>query len=103
MNEEFSFSLLKLKEFPDKEIESLGSRVEETVYKKIINRRFNGALQKMEPFGFHYMISYPKEVTLSQLTELITVAMSNFVEPGTKGSPYTIKINEANKGKCLFC
>ena len=57
----------------------------------------------MEPFGFHYMISYYKEITYAQLQDLVAIVMKNFIEPGVRNTPYRLKINEANKGKCLFC
>lgn len=76
----------------------LGEKNKELTFKKVITRKYNDILRKMEYFGYYgvnYMIAYPKYVTLLQLERLIDLCLSNFIKGSLRNSkrkPYLLKI-----------
>lgn len=63
MNQDNSFSVIKNKNVGEASIRPLGEKTRELIYKKMITRKYNEILQKMEHFGFYgvqYMAVFPK-------------------------------------------
>lgn len=110
MNEDNSFSTLKEKS-ASWTTKPLGEMTKELISKKIITRKLNEVLRKMEPFGYfgiQYMIEYPKFVTYRQLLGLANLVLMNFMDSpmsASKTRPYILKVVETGreKQKCIFC
>lgn len=63
---------------------ALGTKTQQTVYSKLFMRKYNKTLDRMENFGFHIMINYPKEVNYQQLCYLVKIALKNFRDRPSK-------------------
>lgn len=89
----------------------IGTRTELS-YKKIILRRYNASLKKMEQFGLELLVGISKWASYNDLISIVERAISNLKEkdavlqdiddPKVKGD-YAIRFLETTKLKCIFC
>lgn len=84
----------------------------ELSYKKIILRRYNSSLKKMEQFGLELLVGISKWASYNDLISIVERAIANLKEKdaklqdvdGPKGQgDYAIRFLETTKLKCIFC
>lgn len=89
----------------------IGTRTELS-YKKIILRRYNPSLKRLEQFGLELLVGISKWASYNDLIDIVDRAIANLKEkdarlldmkdPKSKGD-YVIRFLETTKLKCIFC
>lgn len=87
----------------------LGSKMGELAYKKIILRKYNATLKRMEYFGTEFLIGIPRWATYNEIITLVERYIENLktreAVPFTRDEKgdYVIRLIDPTRVRCVFC
>lgn len=93
----------------DKATVKLGNKADDISYKKLIQRKINSALNKMDSFGIQFLVGIPMWASYRDVVAIVeayTVNMrtkdATLMAKGRKGD-YMIRLLDPVKLRCIFC
>ena len=66
----------------------LGTAASENYYKKIILRRYNGIIKRIQNFGMELLITIPKWASYNDVMQLTEIQLKNLKYRDAKNSTY---------------